>query len=415
MMACSEDRLPRVGVIRQGYYPHDPRVEREVDALVLAGHDVDVICLGSGEQPFRERLGGVTIYRIPLPKASGGALSYMLAYGSFFLSASFLIGALHLRRPYQLVQVHSLPDPLVFAALIPKLLGARVMLDLHECMPEFFVTKYGKSPDYVGVRLMAWLEQRSIRFADLAFTCTEQMRTAFASRGASRDKIGVVLNAANESIFDPQKHPPQSRRPGQFTLICHGSVEPLYGLDTIIRAVALLRDELPVLRLEIYGSGSQLEELRGLATELGVAEKVYFAGTWVPMPQLLDAIANADVGVVAIKRDRFRDLTHCNKMFDLISMKRPVIISRTDSVEAYFDESCFIMFESKDVQDLADAIRKLYFNPELGARLVKRATEVSEPYRWPHQREIYLDLVTRILDGGRANCRKRAVEADRTT
>jgi glycosyltransferase involved in cell wall biosynthesis len=244
---------------------------------------------------------------------------------------------------------------------------------------------------------VAFVEQVSIRFADLAITCTEQMREAFVARGASPDKVKVVLNASDEAVFDRTRHLPSTRDPERLVLICHGSVESIYGLDTAIRAVALLRSELPNLTLQIYGEGSVLEELRDLVAELGVGEAVWFSGKFVPIDELLDAISAADAGVVAMRRDAFRDLAHCNKMYDYIAMGRPVICSRTRSVEAYFDADCFQFFTAGDEQDLARAIRQLYEDPELGERLVHRAEEVNEPHRWEHQRLFYQATVTELL------------------
>jgi glycosyltransferase involved in cell wall biosynthesis len=118
---------------------------------------------------------------------------------------------------------------------------------------------------------------------------------------------------------------------------------------------------------------------------------------WAPLEQLLDAIAAADVGVVAIRRDAFRDLTHCNKMFDFIAMRRPAIVSRTRAVEAYFGGEAFALFESGDEHDLARAIRALYADPQLGRRLAARAVEVAAPYRWEHQRRVYLGVIEALL------------------
>ena len=289
----------------------------------------------------------------------------------------------------------------MFAALVPKLTGARVVLDLHECMPEFFATKFGLPLDHWGVRLIGAVEQASIRFADVAITCTEQMRGAFVSRGADPNRIGVVHNTAEEDIFDPGKHVPRARDNGRFTLICHGSVEERYGLDTAIQAVATLANEIPELRLQVYGKGTQLRELRELANQLDVRDRIDFNGRWVPIEELLDAIAAADGGIVAMKRDAFRDLVHCNKMYDLIAMRRPVISSRTRSVEAYFSDDALLYFTSEDADDLADAIRRLYAEPELGERLVERAGEEVEPYRWPRQREQYKRYVLSAASGSR--------------
>jgi len=389
----------RVAVLRQGNFELDPRVQREVHALIDAGHEVDVIALRQRGQPYLERDGRLTVRRVPAPRQRGGAIAYLAEYGLFFLAAFALLTALHIRRRYKLVQVHTLPDPLVFAAIVPKLTGARVVLDLHECMPEFFATKFGTDLEHPTVRAVAAGEQAAIRFADFAITCTQQMREAFVGRGADPDRVGVVHNGAEEDVFDPDRHPPRARDNGSFTLICHGSVEERYGLDTAIQAVASLADEIPELKLKIYGKGSQLPELRELANQLDVRDRVEFNGNWIPLEELVEAIADADAGVVAMKRDAFRDLVHCNKMYDLVAMRRPVITSRTRSVEAYFSDDAFLWFTAEDHEDLARAIRRLYAEPELGDKLVEQAAEEVEPYRWPRQREVYRRYVLSAASG----------------
>jgi glycosyltransferase involved in cell wall biosynthesis len=366
-----------------------------VHALTAAGHGVDVICVARSGEPWRERRDNVAAYRAPLKLERRGRLRYLFQYAAFFAAAALLAGLLQIRRRWDVVEVHSMPDGLVFAAAIPRLFGARVLLDLHECMPEFFATKYGLAMDHPAVRIVSAIEQASIRFADRVITCTDQMREAFVSRGAPRSQIDVVLNAADEQIFDASRYPSTGRRPDRFGLICHGAIEESYGGDTIVRATALLRDDIPGLRVDFYGDGSYRAELERLARDLGVDGAVRFSDGWAPMAQLLDAIASADAGVVAVKRNAFRELTHCNKMFDFIAMRRPAIVARTRSVEAYFDRSCFLLFESGDEHDLARAIRTLYRDPALGDRLVRRAAERSEPYRWTQQRKLY----TRVVEG----------------
>jgi peptidoglycan/xylan/chitin deacetylase (PgdA/CDA1 family) len=98
-----------------------------------------------------------------------------------------------------------------------------------------------------------------------------------------------------------------------------------------------------------------------------------------------------------MRRDAFRDLTHCNKMFDFISMRVPAVVSRTRSVLEYFDEDCFELFDSGDAADLARAIRKLWREPARRAQLVEHASAVNQPYRWPRQREIYRATVEAVV------------------
>lgn len=389
--------MRRICVIRQGRFPTDPRLSRQVAALTAAGHEVDVICVGWPEQARFQRVGAVTVYRIPIPRRRGGVLRYLFEFGAFHIAATLLASALHLRRRYGIVQVKSIPDTLVFTAVVPRLLGARIVLDLCECVPEFFAAKYRLRPRHPFVRLLMALEQSSIRFADSVITCTEQMRERFVARGAPGAKVTVVLDSANEEVFDADRYPAREGSTEQFILITHGTIEESFGIDTIIRAVSLLKDEIPGLELRVYGDGSFRPALESLAVQLGVASRVRITPGWVPVPELLSAIASADAGVVATKRNELRDLTHTNKMYELIAMRKPAIVARTRSVEAYFDDSCFQFFEPGDEHDLARAIRELHADPGLRPRLVRRATETCEPYRWVHESKRYLGVVERLI------------------
>jgi glycosyltransferase involved in cell wall biosynthesis len=369
-----------------------------METLRMQGHTIDVVCRQRAGYARRERAEHGTIWRLPALPGRGGPFLYLAQYASFMVLATIWTSLLHVRRRYDLVQVHSLPDTLVFAAWLPRLLGVPVILDLQETMPEFFATKFGLDLSDRWVRMVGLFEKLSARFATHVLTCTDQMRDAFVARGTPSEKITVILNSADESIFVPRHRQPNSD-PSHFVVVCHGTIEERYGHEEVVRAVGLLRDEIPGLRLRIYGEGAHLAAIRSLVSSLGVEDRVWFSDGFAPLDELLDGIAGADLGVVAMRRDAFRDLTHCNKMFDFISMKVPAAVSRTRSVEEYFDEDCFELFESGDAADLARAIRKLWLDPDRRAQLVEHASAVNEPYRWPRQREIYRETVDDVFDG----------------
>jgi glycosyltransferase involved in cell wall biosynthesis len=400
--------VARILVIRQGYLPFDPRVWRALEALAGEGHHVDVICKRFASQPPLQAVRGLRIHRLRSPSRKGGKLQYLLQYASFMVKAGWLAARLSLRQRYDLVQVHSLPDTLVFAALVPRLMGARVLLDLQEPMPEFMASKFGAPLEHRGVRVVGRLEQLAIRFADHVLTCTDEMRAVFVRRGALAERVSVILNSADEEIFDPTRFPPRPRMPGRFVLVCHGTIEERYGHDLVVRAMAQLAEEIPELSLTVFGDGSYKPALRDLIRELGLEERVWFSDGFVPIEEMLAGIADADVGVVAMQRDVFRDLTHCNKMFDFIIMRRPQIVSRTAAVQSYFDEDCFEMFTAGDVDDLARAIRRLYHSPTRCERLVERALRSNEPYRWLKQRQVYLSVVNELVPGSSERGRERA-------
>lgn len=388
--------MANICIIRQAFVPGEPRVGREIMALTEAGHSVDVVCLRRPGERGRDRDGFLTIHRMPMTHRRRGLALYACEYLAFPLMAGSYLAGLHRRRHFDLVQVNTLPDWLVFAAIVPRLSGVPVLVDLHEVMPEFFASKFGTASNRASIRILEWLERASIRFASHAITCTDEMREVFLSRSTSADGITVVMNSADETLFDGARYPARPRKVGCYSLICHGAIEERYGLDTAIRAVNRLRHRIPGVTLEIYGVGTYSDQLRRLVGELGVAGHVTFHG-FAPIEQLLTGIANADAGVVAMKPDAYRDLTHCNKMFDLIAMKRPVICSRTKSVMAHFPNGCLQYFDGGDDADLARAIHELYQRPELARQLVHNASVANEPYRWPHQRARYLAVVEGLL------------------
>jgi len=203
----------------------------------------------------------------------------------------------------------------------------------------------------------------------------------------------VVINSFDDERFKPERYIGAASKAGDtFTLICHGTIEPNYGLDLVVRAVGMLRDRIPGLRLDIWGDGTHRPAVQALTRELGLEDRVRFTG-WVTMEELMPHLAAADAGVVAVRRDAFRDVTLCTKMFDLVSLRKPVIISRTRAVEGHFGSECFQIFESEDVPGLADAIYAVYADPQLRERLVRSATARNESYRWVHQAKRYVDII----------------------
>ncbi|MCS6880715.1 MAG: glycosyltransferase family 4 protein [Oscillochloridaceae bacterium] len=371
------------------------RLRKEAEALARAGHMVDVVCLRDHpRQAPQERIDGVNVYRLPMEHQRRGKLHYLYEYLGGFVLLSLALIWLHLRRRYDVIVTTNMPDLTTFAAALPKLLGARVVFDLHECMPEIFMVKYGIGPRHPVVRLLSAMEQAAIAFADYAITCTEEMKRIFVARGAPADKFAVFLNTSNEAIFRPLEaaSPPA---PDTFTLMTHGSIEERYGHATAIRAVALLRAHIPGLRFEIFGDGTARQRVEQLTRELGVDDIVCFHG-YVSFEDLVRAINRADIGVVTIEQRPEMRWVHTLKMFDYLAVGKPVVISRLRAVEDYFDDTCLTYFDHNSPEALAEAVLMLYRNPELRQNRVRNASKVYETLRWPVQAVEFVALIERI-------------------
>ena len=395
--------MARICLIRLKPYPQDARFIKEVDALVGAGHEVEIICGRRSGELETERRGAITVHRLPIAASRGNPLRYLGQYAAFLIGAAIVVARLHLRRAFDVVQVNSLPDALVFAAIVPKLTGARIVLQLLECMPEFVALKYGLPMAHPLVRAVALVERAAIAFADSVITCNDLMRARFLERGAPAEKVLVVMLSSDETLFDPARaRGTAPKEPGTFLVTYHGTLEESRGPDTLVRAAALLKDVMPGLRVRIFGDGTLRRELVRIAAQSGIADRVAFSEGFVPLPELIDGLAAADAGVVPTKRNPMRELTHSTKMFDLIAFRKPAIVARTAAVEAYFDETCLQLFRSDDPADLARAIRELAADPARRERIVQRASEMGEPYRWVHQRARYLALMDELVPSPKA-------------
>jgi glycosyltransferase involved in cell wall biosynthesis len=369
-------------------------VRREAEALAGAGFDVDVMCMRGLGRPRRVVMNSVTVISLPTSRRTGrGKQRYVLDYVHFFLLAAGVLTVRHLRRPYRVVQANSMPDFLVFAALVPKLLGSRVIAFMGEPTPELAETMFGAG--WLS-RVLVLIEQRAMRFADHSFTVTDQLKEQYVKRGAVPDRITVVLNGADPGSMFADK--PRARAEGrsEFVVVCHGTIEDRYGQDTIVEAARLLREEVPDVRFVITGRGSTASELGRAIAENALYDVVHFEG-WVSREALADILASADIGIVAQKASPYSHLVHTNKMIDYWIFGLPVIASRLRAVSEAYGDDVIEYFEPGNAADLAAAIRRLRYEPGRRAELAENGKLALLRCGWAAQRETYLGVYAAVL------------------
>jgi glycosyltransferase involved in cell wall biosynthesis len=391
-----------VAIVRHSYYPAELNVKREAEALRDAGFAVHVICLSGRDEAGRGEVEGVQVYRLPVAHQRGSILRYLWEYNAFFVLASFKLARLHRKHRFAAVQVNTMPDYLVYTALYPRMTGARVVLHLHEPIPELFRTMY---PDrwFTGafVRVLTAVEQGAIRFADRVLTVTDQMRDNCVRRGADRSKFTVVVNVPDDRTFRIELYEPivnraralkeEERARGVFRVVTHGAIEERYGYDTIVRAVALARAHVPGITFRFMGSGEFKDGVLKLAQELGVGDCVKYLG-FVPFETMIEEIVMADVCVVPVKESPYSVLVHTNKMYEYMAMQRPVVASRLGSVAAYASDDTLLFFEPGNAEDLAERLRWAAGHPDELVALVARASRLYEKYRWDREKNAYLGV-----------------------
>jgi glycosyltransferase involved in cell wall biosynthesis len=387
-------------------YPWDPRPRRAAEALAREEVSVEVICLKETDEELeRESFGGVDITRIPLRHRRAGKFTYLAKYGSFILICGGILASRALRRPYDLVHVHNMPDVLVFSAIVPKILGAKVILDLHDPMPELMETIFGSRENGFLVGLLKKFEKWSIGFADVVITCNDAFKRIFLSRSCSPEKIAVIMNSPDERIFwhrEPWRLDPGVRdRSKSFVIMYHGALEERHGLDLAVKAMRKVRERIPNAELRIYGrSTSFLEQVMDLVRKSGLSEAVRYLGL-KSLEQISDAISECDVGIIPNRRSKFTQLNMPTRIFEFLSQARPVIAPRSAGIMDYFGPEELVLFELGDADDLAAKIEFVFGHPQEMIGIVERGQEVYRKHKWSSERLRFLSLVDRLLISSR--------------
>jgi len=393
-------RPRRACMIVHAYYEEDARVRREAETLVAAGWEVDVFGLRRPGEGGKATVQGVTLYRLPVRRHQGASLPiYLWEYADFLVRSLFAAVRAQRRRRYDLVEVHSLPDYLVFAALPLKMAGVPVLLDLHEAMPEFFRSRFKKAANPITYRLLLLQEKLSIAVADEVMTVNEPLAERLRGLGTDPERLTVVMNSPDLSLFDAARHDTrQFMADGTLRIVYTGALTPTYELDVVLRAIAEIKAERPDLALDarFYGRGDAQVALEALAAELAIQDRVTFPGR-IPIEDVPAAIARSDVGVAPTRLDPFTGMSLSTKLLEYAAMGKPVVASRLPTVERYFAPNTIATYEPGHAGDLAAAILALVDEPAARAARVAATSARVDELSWSRQARSYLDVVDRMV------------------
>jgi glycosyltransferase involved in cell wall biosynthesis len=399
----TSNRPLRVCHLAYTFYEFDNRVMRYVRALADRGDEIDVVALRQPDRPWRETIGGVHFYRIQRRSRNEHApAAYLLKLVWFCLKSAVLLAALQLRRRYDVVHVHNIPDFLVFSALVPKLMGARVILDIHDVVPELYAGKFGGKSESPMFRSLVTVEQWCCRFAKHVIVANDIWHERLISRGVPAAKCTAFVNYPDLRIFKPAA---EATRTGEerFLMLYPGSLNRHQGVDLAIRAFAAVKPQMPRAEFHIYGQGPALDELKQLTREAGLEHCVHFMNS-VGVAQIAAIMASATVGVVPKRADGFGNEAFSTKIFEFMACGVPVIVSRTRIDEYYFNDQLVNFFEPGNSSDLAAVLLRVYQQPRDQSDRVLAAQAFAQRNSWQVRSADYRALVDSLVaQGGCAN------------
>jgi len=390
-------RPKRVCMITHSVYESDNRVARYAEALAARGDRVDVLALRrSPELPREENIDGINVFRIQdrFKKAERSLLAYVWPLFRFLVTSSWWVTRRHARRPYDFLHIHNIPDFLVFAAWYPKLTGARVILDVHDIVPEFFASKFGKGSRGLTATLLKWMERASAGFADHVIIANDLWLNRYAERTRTAGRCTAFINNVDTRVFIPQRRRAHDNR---LIVLFPGGLQWHQGVDIAIRAFKKVSDQLPTAEFHIYGDGNARESLVALAAELGLNGQIRFRDP-VSVREIAAIMADADIGVVPKRADSFGNEAYSTKIMEFMSVGVPVVAANTRIDQHYFDGNVVRFFESGNADSLAREMLDLLRDPAARQQLVTRASLYAAYHCWETRKVDYLSLVDHLLE-----------------
>jgi len=384
----------RACMLAYTFYETDGRVMRYAETLVKEGVIVEAIVLRRDHQPEEEIINGVKVLRIQRRvKNETGKYSYLVRIVKFFFRSMIEITRRHLKAPYDIIHVHSVPDFEVFAAFVPKLKGAKIILDIHDIVPEFYAAKFNVSEKSLVFWVLKLIEKFSASFADHVIIANDLWLEKITARSITKDRCSSFINYPDLSVFNVNLK--TDRTEGKFIMIYPGTLNWHQGLDIAVNAFAIAKEKASNIELHIYGEGSAKPELQKQIADLQLTDKVFLRSP-LPLREIASVMANADLGIVPKRNDSFGGDAFSTKILEFMALGVPVVVADTRIDKHYFDESLVRFFKSGDEKDLARVMLDAYHNYELNNQIASRALMFAYQHSWDIRKGDYLALIERL-------------------
>jgi glycosyltransferase involved in cell wall biosynthesis len=383
-------------------YQTDPRCRREAELCVEAGWEVDFYALRSRGAASELDVGGVRLVELEMDRYRGDSSSaYLASYVEFLFRAATALARSQAHRRYEVVHVNTMPDFMVFAAAWPRTRGAKVILDIHDVMPEIYQTKFRLPAEHWKIRLIRGIEVLSARFAHRVLTAEHTKAELLAEHGVPAEKIRVLLNLPDHRLFprrDPVRDAPAPPTAQDLRLIYHGTVAHRLGLDLAIEALGRLQASHPGARMRIIGDGDHLPDLHALAATLGLADRVSFSDAHLPIETIIPEICAAHLAVIPTRYEVSTDYMLPTKLIEYLRLGVPALFTPTKTIRWYFGEQCPFYLDDPTPAAIAERIAWVVAHPtevrELTADLQSR---FFSRYDWESHRDEYLDMLRELV------------------
>jgi glycosyltransferase involved in cell wall biosynthesis len=376
------------------YYELDPRVIRESEAAVDGGFAVDVLALRRPGTAPTEMIRGVRVIRLNQSKYRGKTrLKYLIAYLKFFLRCFVKCNGLFFQQRYSVIHVNNMPDFLVFSTIVPKLCGAKIILDIHDPMPNTFASKFKAGENGFYYRVLLWQERLSAWYSNQVITVHEPVKVGILLKhGLPPDSIEVIANFADEALFPLRK---TYSIDGKIRFVFHGTILERSGLGILMTALASVRRK-DRISVKIIGEGDFSRRLQEMIGSMNLEEVVEFDNHSYDVHSISKRLDDCNVGLVPLEISSVTNFALPLKLIEYISIGLPVLTVRSYAISYYFSENDCIFFDWNDSESLSAAIDQIAENPEILLRYRERAVALRDQFAWSVERNKYVNLLRKM-------------------
>jgi colanic acid biosynthesis glycosyl transferase WcaI len=309
----------------------------------------------------REVRDGVPIVRTyEFPYHGTSILGRFANYVSFMLSAP--LGSLFVPKVDAIYVWHPPLTIGVSAWLIARARGIPVLYDVQDLWPESVVLSGVMKPGPV-VDILSALERFVYRQMDHLIVVTEGAKKNVVSKGIPPDKVTAMPHWIDSTPFKPQSTEDRAALRAalgwseSFVLLFAGNLGVVQGLDTLVRAAALLRGD-PGIRVVFIGDGADKPRLQGLVRALGLDAVVQFLDRQ-PSAKIPEFMSAADGLVVHLKASPLSEMIIPAKTLSYMASGTPTIMAMEGAAARLVEEAgAGKAVRPGDPEALAEAIRK---------------------------------------------------------
>jgi len=332
--------------------------------------------------PKMEKLNGVEVFRlsaIPFPKhipLFRGLEHFFVAF-QYWFKGKFL-------TPYDVVVIYSPPLPLALAGIkLARKWKGKAIVNIQDLYPQTAID-LGLLKNRFLISLSRRMELWVYQNADFISVHSEGNREYVVACGANEEKVFVIPNWIDLEKYKPgplkNSFRKKYRLENSFLVSYAGVMGFAQGVDDILKAAAILEKKIPFFSLILAGDGVKLGRLKKLSKELDL-KRVYFL-PHLPEEEYIHLLQASDICLVTLNKNLLTPVVP-GKLQCIMAVGRPAICSTpptSDAKRILENSEAGIWVNAGDYKALAEAILKLYRQPELRYKMGEKARLYAEEH-----------------------------------